>query len=108
MKKQKLRDPSEKEIQQAILTLLAYKKIFHYRNNSGAFKTQTGHFYRFGTKGSPDIICVVGGRYVGIEVKNARGRQNEAQVAFQEALEQAGGKYILARSPEDIIKQLNL
>lgn len=96
----------ESQIQKVILDWLTIKKIFHYRNNSGAFKSANGHFYRFGTKGSPDIVCVINGQYVGIEVKNATGRQNEAQKAFQKSLVKAGGKYIIARNLDDIIKNL--
>jgi hypothetical protein len=59
----------ESETQKQILDYLALKRIFHYRNNSGAFVDSQKHFYRFGALGSPDIICVIKGQYVGIEVK---------------------------------------
>jgi hypothetical protein len=48
----------EKATQTAILEWLAWKRIFHYRQNSGGFKRDDGHFYRFGAKGAPDIIAV--------------------------------------------------
>jgi len=54
------------------------------------------HFYRFGALGSPDIVCIGGGRYVGIEVKDVKGRLNNNQIEFQRRLEAAGGLYILA------------
>ena len=92
----------EADIQRHILMWLDYVKIFHYRNNSGAFKREDGHFYRFGAVGSPDIICVIGGKYIGIEVKAAKGKQSENQKTFQKELEKAGGKYILARKLEDV------
>jgi hypothetical protein len=38
--------------QRQILDYLALKGIFHYRNNSEAFKRDDGHFYRFGN--TPD------------------------------------------------------
>ncbi len=93
----------ESYVQRQILDYLALKRVFHYRNNSGAFKRDDGHFYRFGALGSPDIICVVDGRYVGIEVKQAKGRQSEHQKEFEKNLEAAGGRYILAYSLEDVI-----
>ena len=37
----------ESEIQKQILDYLALKRIFHYRQNSGAFK-RDDHFYRMG------------------------------------------------------------
>jgi hypothetical protein len=61
------------------------------------------HFDRFGALGSPDIICVIGGQYVGIEVKGPKKKQSEHQKAFQQALEGAGGRYLLVYSLEDII-----
>jgi hypothetical protein len=100
---------TEKELQKLILDYLAVKRIFHYRNNSGVmFSEYKGkkRMVRFGTTGSPDIIVVQNGIYVGIEVKNATSVQNEAQVDFQQALEKAGGRYILARSLDDVIQNL--
>lgn len=96
----------ESEVQRAILDYLALKHIFHYRNNSGAFRRDDGHFYRFGAVGNPDIICVVKGQYVGIEVKAPGGKQSEHQKKFQLQLEAAGGLCILARDLEDAANEL--
>jgi hypothetical protein len=96
----------ESDIQRQILDYLALKRIFHYRNNSGAFKDTAGHFYRFGALGSPDIICVIAGQYVGIEVKAPKGKQSDHQKEFQAKLESAGGKYILAYSLDGVIARL--
>ncbi len=79
------------------------KKVFHFRNNTGAMKTEHGGFYRFGTPGSPDIICCVNGQFVGIEVKGPKGRQSPQQKEFEQALTKAGGRYILARSVDDVV-----
>jgi hypothetical protein len=96
---------TEKETQKAILEYLTWKKIFHYRNNSGTF-VRDSHMYRFGALGSPDIICVINGRYVGIEIKDKKGKQNPNQIEFQKNLEKAGGVYLLAFSVEDAIDGL--
>jgi hypothetical protein len=93
----------ESDVQRQILDYLALKGIFHYRNNSGAFKRDDGHFYRFGALGSPDIICVINGQYVGIEVKAPKGKLRASQVELQKNLEAAGGRYILARSLDDVV-----
>jgi hypothetical protein len=109
----------ESHIQKQILDYLSLRRIFHYRNNSGAFKSEytkkngekkTG-YVQYGAVGSPDIVCVFKGQYVGIEVKgqDAKGKwgvQSADQKAFQDNLEAAGGKYILAMSVEDVIKNL--
>lgn len=62
-------------------------------------------FMRFGAVGSPDIICVIKGQYVGIEVKRPGSKQNPNQLQFQKDLENAGGKYILAYSLDDVLHQ---
>lgn len=94
------------DVQRAILDYLALKRIFHYRNNSGGFRDAANHFYRFGAVGSPDIVCVVNGQYVGIEVKAPDGRQSEHQKEFQRKLEAVGGWYILAFAIDDVITRL--
>jgi hypothetical protein len=97
----------ESELQKSILDYLAWKRIFHYRNNSGAFVDSQKHFYRFGALGNPDIICVINGQYVGIEVKAPKGKQSEHQKEFQKRLEAEGGRYLLAYSLDDVINFLS-
>jgi hypothetical protein len=53
--------------------------------------------------GSPDIVCVINGQYVGIECKGTKGKQSDNQKDFQRRLEAAGGRYILARSLDDVV-----
>jgi len=91
----------EKEIQKQILQYLALSGVFHYRNNTGGFRDYRNHFYQFGTLGSPDIVCVIKGKYIGIEVKCKKNKQSDHQKAFQESLEKAGGEYFLCYSLDD-------
>ena len=101
----------EKDIQRQIIDWLNWKKIFFYRNNSGAMISEykgKKRFMRFGVTGSPDIVCVIKGQYVGIEVKNAVGRLTEGQEAFGKALEQAGGRYLVVRSLDEVMEKLKL
>jgi hypothetical protein len=63
----------ESDIQRTILEWLAAKRIFHYRQNAGAVKTEN-RFFHFGTPGAPDIVAVVAGKYVGIERAVFRAR----------------------------------
>lgn len=94
---------TEKLTQQAILEYLTLKKVFHYRQNSGALKTKTG-FYRFcSMNGVPDIVAVKDGVYYAIEVKDKKGKQQTSQVQFQKRIERAGGVYILAKSIDDVM-----
>lgn len=99
----------EHDIQKLILEYLTLKRIFHYRNNSGMvfseYKGKTRAF-RVGVVGGPDIVCVINGQYVGIEVKGTNGKQSENQKEFQARLEKSGGKYILTDSLEKLINEL--
>jgi hypothetical protein len=97
---------TEADIQKAILQYLAVKHIFHFRNNTGATKTERGGFVRFGTPGSPDIIVVDKGIFIGIEVKRPGGKLSPHQKAFCDALLQAGGRYVVAQSLEDVMEIL--
>lgn len=96
---------NEKTVQAAILQYLALKSVFHYRNNSGAMK-KDDYYVRFGFPGSPDIICVIEGYFVGIEVKGPRGVQSDDQKLFQQALTDAGGIYFLVRSIDEAMEAI--
>ena len=101
---------TEHQVQTQILEELLSRGIFCFRNNSGAFATQykdKNYFIQFGLKGSSDIIAIINGIFVGIEVKGPRGKQSEYQNAFQKNIEDAGGIYILAFSWEDVVKKIN-
>ena len=84
----------EKDIQASIMQFLQLKGIFHYRNNTGAIAISEGkRFLRFGALGSPDIIAVIRGIYIGIEVKAPGKKLRESQIGFKHELEKAGGMY---------------
>jgi len=93
----------EKDIQKTICEYLTYRKHFWYRQNTGAFKTETGGFYRFGAKGSPDIVVVKEGKYIGLEVKTSTSKLSTSQEAFRDALHKVGALYYLVRSVDDVI-----
>jgi hypothetical protein len=92
MKKPELR---ERDIQKTILDYLELHHILHYRQNTGAVK-RNGRMIRYGIPGLPDIVCVIGGRYVGIEVKAPGESPSLEQMQFGDSLEAAGGVYIVA------------
>jgi hypothetical protein len=77
-------------------------------NNTGALKDHTGRLVRYGLKGSPDVLACIKGRMVGVECKVGRDHQRPEQSRFAEALSQAGGVYILARSVDDVANRLKL
>lgn len=59
-----------------------------------------------GLPGQSDIQGCLDGRWIGVEVKSAKGKQRKSQVTFQRAIEAAGGVYIVARSPEEAIEAI--
>jgi len=100
----------EKDVQRAILDYLELRGEFHYRNNSGAMVSEykgKKRFMRFGALGSPDIIIVKNGKYIGCEVKGTDGKQSEDQMDFARRLIKAGGEYILTHSLDGFIEQFN-
>jgi hypothetical protein len=90
---------SENKIKTNILAYLKLHKIFawpseNYRAHGRAF---------IGEPGMPDITGMLpGGRFLGIEVKTATGKQSDNQKAFQARCDKEGGLYILARSLDDV------
>lgn len=97
---------SENDVVRACLDILTAHKIFAWRQNSGAFETKTGGFYRISTPGIPDIIAVYKGKFLGIECKMPGKKQSASQVEFQRKLEKAGGTYLLIDNPDLLIKYL--
>ena len=69
----------------------------------GPLHISGGRLVQYGATGQADILCVCRGRLLAIEVKTAKGRQSLAQVAWQRALEAAGGVYVVARSVDDTV-----
>ena len=94
---------TEKSTQAAVMQYLDIRGIFHYRNNSGAMRAAHGGYIRFGAKGSPDIVAVLKGQYIGLEIKDIKGKQSDSQKEFQTALENAGGVYMLVRDVDEVI-----
>lgn len=89
-----------------------------FRNNTGAYKTDAGHYVQFGVggKGGSDLIGITPvtitkemvGETVGvltaIEVKSARGKPTEAQIKFITAVKKQGAIAGIARSVDDVKK----
>lgn len=60
--------------------------------------------------GFPDFIFLKPNRfypYLAIELKAAKGKQSEHQKAYQKAIEENGGKYVIVRSLEEFISEIN-
>ena len=99
---------TETQLVKACLELLNYKKIMAWRNNTGAFRTERGGFYRMGLLGSGDIFAVMlpNGTLLAIECKVGRGVQSPSQCKFQATLEANKGIYWLIRSVDELVDRV--
>ena len=57
--------------------------------------------------GLPDIIVIIKGRFVGLEIKQPKGRQSTEQKTFEQAIKKAGGFYFLVRSLDEAIQAID-
>jgi hypothetical protein len=107
----------EAAVLDAVLKALdAHPKVaWAARMNSGAGKFQypdgsTSQFLRFGFKGMSDVLGMTtdhyGGRLLAIEVKRPTGRATADQVAFLETVRRNGGIAFIARSVDDVLREL--
>ena len=76
------------------------------RQNSGAAKVGN-RFIRFGWPGCPDILGQLrDGRFLGCEVKAAKGKLRPEQSLFLARINQAGGLGFVARNCRDVFNAL--
>ncbi len=96
---------SEAELQRALLERLnLLPGCWCWRSNTGVAR---GHV-RFGLPGQGDISGLLSphGRRLEVEVKDAKGKQNPAQVEFQRRIEERGGLYVLARDVDQALVEV--
>lgn len=95
----------EGKIQLAILKHLRKKGILCWRNNTGGTWDPKLQIYRsnpYIMPGAPDIICIIDGFFVGIEVKTPKGKQSADQILFEKRCKRHGGKYTVATCVADV------
>ncbi|MBL8967690.1 MAG: VRR-NUC domain-containing protein [Spirochaetaceae bacterium] len=105
----------EGEVLNACLEYLRLRRVYAWRNNSGAVKLRGAagardRFVRYGKPGSSDILGILDdGRFLAIECKAPRGKgPTEAQRDFLEDIRKRGGLAFVARSVEDMERELDL
>lgn len=104
--------PKEKDIERAICDLLAARNFFFWKNpQAGYFDARVGRFRKhtspYVMRGTPDIIIVYKGQFIGLEVKAKKGIQSPDQREFEEKCQKNGGRYFIVRSVEDVMKALD-
>lgn len=76
------------------------------RLNSGVVEVD-GRWIRYGWVGSADVIGqLADGRFLAVEVKAPAGRVSEAQQAFLDRVNAAGGVAFVARGGDDVAAEL--
>lgn len=99
----------ESHIQKSILEYLSRRSIFAWGNKTTGTYDPKKKVFRANTtfKGVPDIICIINGIFVGLEVKTASGKQTEAQRQFERRCSDAGGEYFVVRSIDDVASAID-
>ena|ERR1022692_2374403 len=95
----------ESEIQKSIIDYLRKRKVFYHKVNTvGIYKRSTDSYIPSPSRGAPDIICIIKGRYVGLEVKTPKGKLSDDQIAFHRNLMAADGIVFTVRSLDEAIE----
>ena len=90
-------------IEQYLRVLEQNGRLVYIKNNSGAYRTGTGGFVRFGRSGSSDFLLFVSeGRCIHLEVKAEKGRQSKSQRDYQRLVERLGHRYLVVRSVKEV------
>lgn len=94
----------EHEIQKAIVSLLKIEHVFHFAVPNGEKRD-----VRVGARlkeegvlpGVSDLVLILPGRVVFVEIKTAAGRLSPVQKAFREVVQGLGHPYVVWRSLDD-------
>jgi hypothetical protein len=98
---------TEGDVMRIVDGFLTMRRIYHWRNNSGAYKDKA-RFIRYGKTGSSDFIGICpDGRFLAVECKRPNGGVlSAAQREFLDAVNRNGGVGIIASSVESLELQL--
>lgn len=102
---------TEKEIEHGILHFLnAFLGIRAYKvETTGVYDSKRGCYRKRGKyvrKGMSDIIGIVEGRFLAIEVKSENGTLTPDQKSFILDVNESGGIAFVARSIQDVVTNL--
>ena len=108
---------TESDAQSLIRQQVGNGPVRLFRNNVGATRDGKGRLIRYGlAKGSADLIGWVSrkitesdigetiAQFVSIEVKSSSGKPRPDQIAWQDAVNKAGGRAGIARTVDDAQK----
>lgn len=119
MQPKRRRKPSHKEEDMQLQCVkwfdYQYPKLklhLHHSPNGGKRDEREGaRFKAMGTRaGFPDLILLLPNNFypfMGIELKTDKGSQSERQKEYQKSFEVIGAKYVVVRSLEDFMREIN-
>lgn len=86
------------------LLILKQLKIYHWRQNTGSFKTQNGGFFRSSMAGVSDILGIMpDGRFLAVECKREKGGiVSPAQKDFLQMIANNGGVAIVTHDAREL------
>jgi penicillin-binding protein-related factor A (putative recombinase) len=98
-------------IEKQILNWLKMKNVFAWKTKTVGTFDPTKKVFRkpspFYRKGVSDIIALIEGRLIAIEVKSKTGRVSQEQIEFLNQINARGGVGFIARSIEDVEMHVN-
>lgn len=103
---------SESKIQQEIVVwfrnnnLKTNNIIFSVPNEGKSAKEQMFKKATGLMPGVSDLICINDGEVIFVECKDAKGKQSDKQIKFEEVVKTQGYRYILVRSLEEFKNKL--
>lgn len=78
--------------------------LFAVPNGGFRNKAEAAKMTATGTKaGAPDLVLLLNGKFIGIEVKTPNGVQSPKQKTFESAIVANGGSYFIVRSLSDFL-----
>lgn len=106
----KVKGKAENEVLKESLAVLKKHNIFCWRQNTGAFKTQNGGFFRSSMAGVSDILGILpDGRFLAVECKREKGGVlSEKQKEFLENIDKNKGVAIVCSNAENLEKIIEM
>ena len=103
------RDDSANGLTRCITAWLQLNGHFAGRTNTqGTYNQKLGRYIHSGSKrGMADVTSVINGRHISIEIKIGRDRLRPEQLKVKQEIESAGGFYLIVRSFDDFLEQIN-
>jgi len=97
---------AENQLQNACLEFLRLRGVMAWRNNTGAVKVGKKQYIRYGHPGSGDIFAIPFGTFLSIECKVRGNSATPIQREWMQAVIDAGGHALVARTIDDVADAL--